>query len=98
MAGIWAIVGILVVVALILLEFKDLKHRMLLIVVLVALGFLVTSVGIVYFAHDIDLKSFDGIVEATKIYFIWLGNFFDNVGDATGYVINQDWSANFTTK
>ncbi len=50
----------------------------------------------VYSTHDIDLTSYNGIIEAGKLYLLWFKSAFDNLGSITGYAINQDWVLNST--
>ena len=92
----WIIIVALILVGLFLLEFKDIKHRFFLFAVVVFLLFVFISSGIVYFNYSLDLRSFDGFVEAGKIYFTWIANFFSNFKDISGYAVKHDWGVNST--
>ncbi len=92
----WIVIAVLILVALFLLEFKDIKHRFFLFIVIIFLLFMFVSMGIVYFNYDIDLTSFDGVVKSGKIYFTWVGNFFSNFKDISGYAVKHDWGVNST--
>jgi hypothetical protein len=94
----WVVIAILVLVGMVLLEFKDIKHRVFLVVVVAGLLFLTVSVGSVYFNNDLDLTSFKGLSEATGVYIAWVANFFGNLGDLSGYAIEQQWNVNGTSR
>lgn len=88
---------VLIIAALVLLEFKDLKHRLLLVGVVSLFLFLVGSLGYVYFTNDVNVGNFDGVLDAVKLYFSWLDAFFDNLGDITTFAIKQDWTGSNST-
>jgi len=48
--------------------------------------------------NNMNLKSFDGIVGAGKLYFSWLGHAFENSRSILGNVIKMDWVGNSTIK
>ena len=52
-------------------------------------GYLITKSGA-------EVSSFDGFVSAIRIYFTWLGGFFDNLGNIGGNVISTNWTGNFS--
>lgn len=74
-------------------SFQGMVFNMLVVILLI---FLLVSVFFVYQNSDVDLTSFQGFVDFGKVYFSWLGNSFKNMGNAVGYVINQDWRGNVT--
>ena len=41
--------------------------------------------------YGVSLLSYEGLVEAGKIYGIWFKTFFSNMARITGYAIGQDW-------
>lgn len=45
----------------------------------------------IYTNNNIDLKSYNGVVSAGKLYLTWFSSLFHNVGKITGYVVQQDW-------
>ena len=92
----WWLIAIIVVGGLLLLRFKEVRHRFGLMVTLILIIFFVASVGQLYATHNLDLSSFDGIVSAGKVYFSWLGNALGNTLKVTSYVVKQDWSVNST--
>ncbi|MAE50110.1 hypothetical protein CMI48_04780 [Candidatus Pacearchaeota archaeon] len=92
----WIIIAGLVILGAILLEVKDLRHRIAFFAAIAGLLFVFGSLGVVYFANDVDLGSFSGIVDAGRLYVVWMGNFFENVAGISGYAVQQDWVVNST--
>ncbi len=92
----WILIGALFVIALVLLRFKEIRHRTTLFIAIVLLLFLIISVTTVTSANKADLTTFDGILFAGKAYFVWLGNVFHNLITLLGYAIKQDWGINTT--
>lgn len=92
----WIPLILLVVVAFLILKFKEVRHRMGLIVILGVLLFFVVTYGTLYSTHKADLKTFDGNLAMLKVYFSWLGEVFKNVGHISAYAIKQDWGVNIT--
>ncbi len=64
--------------------------------VIVILLFISFSFYRIYVNYDLNLKSFEGITMAGKLYFRWFLSIFDNFGKITGYAVNQDWVLNST--
>ena len=93
----WILVILIVLVLVILFKFKEIRHKIGLVIATVIILFLFVSVYQIYNTHkEVDLKTFDGIVTAGKIYFGWLGNVFGNLFRISGYVVNQDWGLNIS--
>ncbi len=90
----WILIGILVVAAMIILKFKEIRHQAGIFVGLAVLVFLVVTFGSISAAYDVDLNSFDGFMQASKLYMAWLRHAFGNVAETTAYVVNQDWGLN----
>jgi len=89
------IIGIVVVliVLAVIFKFKEIRHKIGLIVAIFLFLFLVASVLHLYKNSDkVDLTSFDGVVSTGKLYFSWLGSIASNVIKVGGYAVNQDWS------
>ena len=53
--------------------------------------FFAFSLSHIHTKYNVDLKTFEGIVQAGQIYFFWFKSIFHNVGDVSGYVVQQDW-------
>lgn len=83
------VIAILAVVA--ILQLGHLKHRLLVIgVVILAVAFYFTFT----FAlsdQDIDLGSPSGLIEASRIYFAWFGQAATNLQAITGEAVKMDW-------
>jgi len=88
----------LVVILLIWLfiEIKRAKHKFFAILVILVILFLYFSITIVFKDQSVDYKSMNGISNASKIYFNWLGFFYGNVKSLTLNTINMDWNGNST--
>ncbi len=88
----WVLIIAGVVVLFLFLRFREIRHRVTHIVIILVVVLLVGSIAQVYFSNDVDLGSFDGIANAGKLYFSWLGTVFVNVGKVSTYAVYQDWS------
>lgn len=93
----WILIGFLVVVALVVLKFKEIRHQGGMLIGLGLLVFLVLSFGSISATHHIDLTTFDGVASAGKLYFVWLKTVALNVGHVSSYVIKQDWTVDPAT-
>lgn len=104
----WIIAGIVILVFFMvifrsqnIIFFSSVVWRYFLIALAVGIVlFFAFSVYNTYDSYDADLTSFSGVVDFGGHYFAWLGGVFHNVGDITGYAIQQDWfnSTNTTGK
>jgi hypothetical protein len=90
----WILIVVLVVAALIILKFKEIRHQAGIFIGLAVLVFLVLTFGRISLAYDVDLNTFDGFMHATKLYTVWLKQTFGNVVETTAYVVKQDWGLN----
>lgn len=73
-------------------EIRKIKHKIwaLFLIILIIFGYI--SFTVTTKNHDLDLRSFSGIMQAFKIYFSWLGNIFGNIKSLTGSAVQMDWS------
>lgn len=66
-------------------------------IVTYSIGFvlLLLAVTFVFVVNEqgLDLTSFDGLISAVRIYFVWVGNVFNNIGTITGSASNLEWSS-----
>ena len=92
----WIIIAILIVLVLMFLKFRHIKHRLFAVLLIVLLIFFYTTATKLFSEQQINLKSFDGIVSAGKIYFSWLGHAVKNIVEVTNNVIKMDWAGNLT--
>ena len=91
---VWILLILVFVVLMVLFKFKEIRHQIGLVVIAMLLLFLVFSVYSVYSKHKVDLSTFDGAIEAGKIYVTWLGGVGHNIAKVTGYAVHQDWGFN----
>ena len=84
------IVGVLVVKA------RHVKHRFFAILLVLLVLFFYLTVPRVIQGHDVDLKTFDGIILTVRLYFAWLVHAFGNFQELTGKAVGMDWVGNQT--
>lgn len=94
-------VAILIIAALsiaiwVIIEFKRLKHKMFAIILIGMILFAYLSFTLVFKEETIDFKTIPGLIDASKIYFAWLGSLFGNMKSITTYAVNMDWNKNET--
>ena len=65
-------------------------------IVVILLLFFLISITYVYRSNDVELTSFKGITNFSKVYFSWLGSIFRTTGNVVGYTVEQDWGGNYT--
>ncbi len=92
----WWIIGLLVVIVIVILKFKEIRHKFGFLVFLFLMTFLLVTAYNIYKSNEVDLATFDGLVKAGKLYFSWLGSVVSNVKGITGYVVSQPWGVNVT--
>lgn len=88
----WIVILILVIVGIFAIKLNHLRHRFLIIVLIVIALFLYTTMNLVSTENNLDLKTTDGVFHSIKVYTGWLANGFNNLKDLTGQAINSDWS------
>lgn len=96
----WLIIGVIIVVGAMaifrsqdLIYFINLSGRYFFFFVTIALVlFLVFSIYRVSTASDLHFTSFDGIMNAGKVYFGWFKGILSNIANVGGYVVKQDWT------
>jgi hypothetical protein len=80
-----------------IIEFKRMRHKILAIFLIVLILFTYFSFSAVIKEKNLDLKTFDGMKEAGRLYFLWIGNAFTNVKVITSNAINLSWGVNETS-
>lgn len=86
------LLGILtVIIVIFLLEFKDMRNRMMYYGLAILILFFACTFAYVCFRSGANIGSFQGFIGAGKLYMSWLSSFFGNIGDVTGYAIKQNW-------
>ncbi len=93
----WVILGILLfIIVIFIFKYQNYQASFANFSIGVIITFLIASIGYVFIVSNVDLTSFDGIVDFGKAYFSWLGGIFKNIGGTVGYAINQAWGVNVT--
>ncbi len=85
------IVSLVIITVWILLEIKRLKHKIFLISSVFLIISLYFGAIVVFQDRNIDFTSYSGMVDATKIYFSWLGSVFGNLKIITAGATQLDW-------
>ena len=90
------VISVLVIAIWVIIEVKRLKHKL----------FAIFLIGLILFAYfsftfslrgqDVDIKTVPGIIEASKLYFSWLGSAFGNMKSITTNAVKMDWGVNET--
>ena len=88
----WMVILILVIVGIFAIRLNHLRHRFLIIVLIVIALFLYTTMNLVSSEYSLNLKTTEGVFHSIKIYTGWLANGFNNLKELTGQAINLDWS------
>lgn len=89
------VVAALIIVVWVLVEFKRVRHKVFALFLIGLILFLFLSSTFVFRDHDIDFKSVEGIVSASKIYMAWLGSVFTNF-QTTINAVKTNWEENKT--
>ena len=92
------IVLLLIIFVWISVEFKRAKHKFYAVLVIILILFTYFTFSSAFKDKNPNFKSLPGIIDASKIYFSFLGNVFGNIKSITSGVINADWSNSTTQK
>ncbi len=90
--------SLIIAVIWIIVEVKRLKHKLGAIFLIVLIVFSYLSFFAVFNSQELDLKSPLGLVDASKIYFSWLGSVFTNLKMLTTNAIHLNWKPDNSTK
>ncbi len=88
------IIAVVIIIIWLVIEMKRFRHKMFAIFLIVLILFTYISFTIVLKEQNINLKTIPGIMEASKLYFSWLGHLFVNLKTITINVIKLDWVGN----
>ena len=89
----WIIVGIVLIAIIVIFKIAGKLGKGVGIAFGVLILFLAITVGI--FVTQPGVTEIDGLgdfVNTGKVYFLWIGTIFNNVGDVTGYAVGLDWN------
>lgn len=90
------VISILIIAIWVIIELKRFKHKIFAIFLIGLILFLYLSFTFVAKGQDIDFKTVPGVIEATKLYFSWLGSAFVNLKTITTNAVRMDWGVNET--
>ena len=90
------IISVLIIAIWVIIEIKRLKHKLFAIFLIGLILFGYFSFTVSLRGQDIDIKTVPGIIEASKLYFSWLGSAFGNMKSITTNAIRMDWGVNET--
>ncbi|MBI2630552.1 hypothetical protein HYW76_05625 [Candidatus Pacearchaeota archaeon] len=90
----WFIVGVLVLIVFTFLKFRHMQHRTLAVILIILLVFVAATGSKLVKDNNIDVKSFDGVVLAGKLYFSWMGQIFHNSKALVGSATKMNWEVN----
>jgi hypothetical protein len=91
------IVGILIAVVWLMLEFKKFRHKYFAIFLIVLILFTYLSFTYVIRGKNVDFGTVSGVINAGKLYFSWLGSLFGNLKFITTNAVKMDWSGQNST-
>jgi|ETNmetMinimDraft_2_1059921.scaffolds.fasta_scaffold11807_3 hypothetical protein len=89
----WLVIGILIVVGVIAIKVNHLKHKFFIVMLVLLALFLYSTIALVTEEEKLDLKTSEGLFEASKVYVGWLANGFSNLKELTGKAIKMDWTS-----
>lgn len=96
----WITIGILIVVIFLawtVMKARHFKSRVWAVFLIILLLFVYISLSNIIKTSGIDIKSFEGVVKVTKLYFVWLGHAFENSKVIVGNAVKMNWGANSTS-
>ncbi len=92
----WIILGAIVFLLFLFIKFRHFQHRFYIIVILLIIGFFYVTGAHIIEENNVDMGTFSGITQLSKIYLNWFVHFFDNTKSIVGNAINMDWKGNVT--
>jgi hypothetical protein len=72
-------------------HFNHFKTKILLILAILLILFIVSTFASVLHNNTIDFKSPSGVLQAGKVYFMWLGQAFGNIKTLTANAVKMEW-------
>ncbi len=90
------VVAILIIAIWVIIEMKRMRHKVFALFLIGLILFSYLSFTFVFKDQELDLKSINGIRDASTLYFSWLGTIFSNLKSITSNAIDMDWERNET--
>jgi len=85
------VIAVLLIAIWVIFEVKRFRHKIFAIFLIVLILFTYLSFVAVLKEQDLNFKSINGVSEAGKLYFSWLGSLFGNLKSITTHAIDMDW-------
>ena len=92
----WILIAFVIIVLFVIFKSKEVKHRVFSIFILLLIVFVALTFSQIISQPGVNFYSFEGIMGAGKLYFIWLKHAFSNVVQLTGNAVKLDWGTNLT--
>ena len=83
---------LIIVIVTIVLKVANKKQNVAIKITLFLFIFLMLTILYVYTVTDSQIGNSKDFFDFVKVYFVWLGNLFENVKTVTAQVINMDWT------
>jgi len=90
------IISVLIVAIWVIVELRRFKHKLFAIFLIGLILFGYFSFTFSLKGQNIDFKTVPGILEASKLYFSWIGSAFGNIKSIATNAIKMDWRSNET--
>ena len=87
------IISVLIAGIWVFIELQRFKHKLFAIFLIGLILFTYVSFILTIKGNDINLGSVPGLIQAGKLYAVWLGGVFDNMKTVTAQAINMNWGA-----
>jgi len=91
---VWII--ILLAVLVVIIKLKEVKLGLIYKFVAILFFAVCISFGYVWYVSGISPFTYEGFLELSKTYYLWLGDLSGNARGITGYAVQQDWALNST--
>lgn len=88
----WIVILILTIVGIFAIRLNHLKHRFVIILLILLALFLYSSISLITTENNLELNNVNSIFSAIKVYTGWLSNGFHNLKEISGKAISLDWS------
>lgn len=85
------IIILIALVIFIAFKMKNLKTKIVFILIFLAVSFILLTGYLVFSGKEINLSNIQGISSAAKIYIAWLGHAGSNIIKISSYAFNQEW-------
>ena len=85
------LIAIILLALLVILQMSHFRHKVTTVMVVLVFLFIYISFTVVANNHEADLSTAKGLLQASQVYFSWMGQAFSNMKTITGNIIGMDW-------